>query len=123
MESQMTVVQEAVKVVVGSLRICELRGFAMMTRELVERKWVQLLVSFCYNIFEAQCVSTVQHYASVWRLCIKCRVTRKDITSSEMTGKTVVKNIKMVRDRFIKIARRKTKRTENGHKVGQEEEE
>lgn len=71
-ERRIRVHQKAVRVVVGPLQECELKGFLMRTRELVEWKCITLLVSYCYVIPEAEYMLVLRHDVAVMRPCFTC---------------------------------------------------
>lgn len=66
-EQRMRVLREAMKLVVGPLQEGELKGFIVKTRELVEWKWVRLLVSYCYNTPKGEDILSVRHGIAVRR--------------------------------------------------------
>lgn len=57
-ECRMRVLHEAMKIVVGPLPKCELRGFVVEKRELAAWKWELLPVSYCCDFPEDKNMST-----------------------------------------------------------------
>lgn len=85
------------KVVVRSLQKCELRRFLVKTRELVERRSVPLLVSYCCDYPEVRDTSVVRHGVVVTKICVRSMATEEEIISGEMAGERYVRETKVIR--------------------------
>lgn len=60
-----TVLHEGMKLVVGTLPECELKDVFVNSRELVEWKYLPVLVSYCCNIPESMDMPVMRHSVAV----------------------------------------------------------
>lgn len=80
-------------------------GFVVKSRALVQWKCIPLLASYCLDFSERKKISSAQRCEKVKRPFITYMVTRKDVFSGEKTSEKLAGFTKMIRSRFVEIAR------------------
>lgn len=95
------VLHKALKVVVRPLQECDLKGFLVQTREVVEWECVSLLVSHSYGIFDSKDMLEVRHSVVVKRPFARGMVTGEYLINGRMASERLLKNTTMVRRGFM----------------------
>lgn len=95
-ERSITVPHQHLKVVVAIQQKCKLMKTVVKDRELVQGKFVPLLVLHCCDIPENTDMSAARHG-------VRCIVIGEDIISCDMAGKRSARSTKMIRSNFLEF--------------------
>lgn len=119
-ERRMSVFCRAKKIALEPRRECELKGFVLETRVLVEWTVVPLLLAHCCDIPKAKDMSGLRLGFAVKRPSIMYVMTGEDIICGQMAHEWSLSETAMVRKSLLNIPRSNIASVSYGNEVGQE---
>lgn len=104
-ERRISVLHEAIKVVLEPLQYFVLKQFVVKSRELSKWMYIPAMVLYCCDIPESKDTSVVRYSVMVKRQFVTIMVTTQDITSGQVANVRKLIETKMIRGSLLEMRR------------------